>query len=289
VRPKLDVPGAVVVTVGLFALVYGFSQAEPRGWLDGVTLGFLVAGVAVLALFVVIERRVAHPLLPLRIVLDRNRGSSYLSVLIAGAGMFGVFLFLTYYLQVTLRYSPVITGVAYLPMGAAIVISSTVSNAVLLPRVGPKPLVPTGMLLAALGMAILTQIGVHSSYAGHVLPALLVLGLGLGLVFSPSINTATLGVRSDDAGAASATVNSSQQIGGSIGTAFLNTIAIAAATSYVSGKAPSPSVTALAAVHGYTVAFWWAAGIFFVGAVLAGVLLRPGVAAREAETQPALA
>lgn len=288
-RPKLDVPGAVAVTVGLFALVYGFSQAEPRGWLDGVTLGFLAAGVIVLALFVVIERRVSHPLLPLRIVLDRNRGSSYLSVLIAGAGMFGVFLFLTYYLQLTLHYSPVVTGVAYLPMVAAIVIASTVSNAVLLPRVGPKPLVPTGMLMAALGMVILTQIGVSSSYAGHVLPALLVIGLGLGLILSPSMNTATLGVRPDDAGVASATVNSCQQVGGSIGTAFLNTIAIAAGTSYLAGKVPSPSLTALAAVHGYTVAFWWAAGIFLAGAVLAGVLLRPGVAARDAQAQPALA
>lgn len=288
-RPKLDMPGAAVVTLGLFALVYGFSQAEPRGWTDGVTLGFLIAGVVILTLFVAIERRVAHPLLPLRIVLDRNRGSSYLSVLVAGAGMFGVFLFLTYYLQETLHYSPVVTGVAYLPMVAAIVITSTFSNAVLLERVGPKPLVPTGMLLTASGMVILTQLGVHSTYAGHVLPALVLNGLGLGLIFAPSMNTATLGVRPADAGVASATVNSCQQVGGSIGTAFLNTIAIAAATSYASGKAPSPSVTALAAVHGYTVAFWWAAGIFAVGAVLAGTLLRSGVPVRQAGAAPVLA
>jgi EmrB/QacA subfamily drug resistance transporter len=280
-RPKLDVPGAVTVSLGLFALVYGFSQV--------VTLGSLTVGVIVLVVFVLIERRAAHPLLPLRIVLDRNRGGSYLSVLISGAGLFGVFLFLTYYLQKTLDYSPVVTGLAFLPMVGAIVLSSTFSNAVLLPRMGPKPLVPTGMLLAAIGMTILAQLGVHSSYAGHILPALLVIGFGLGLIFAPSMNTATLGVRPDDAGVASATVNSCQQVGGSIGTAFLNTIATTAVTSYLVGKVPTPSVAAQAAVHGYTVAFWWAAGIFGLGAVVAGVLLRPGVAVGAPEAQPAVA
>jgi MFS family permease len=239
--------------------------------------------------FAVVERRAAHPLLPLRIVLDRNRGGSYLSVLISGAGLFGVFLFLTYYLQQTLRYSPVTTGLAFLPMVAMIIVGSTTSNAVLLPRVGPKPLVPVGMLLASLGMVILAQLGVHSSYVGHILPALLVTGLGLGLIFAPSINTATLGVSPSDAGVASATVNSCQQVGGSIGTAFLNTIATTAVTSYLVGKAVTPLVAAQAAVHGYTVAFWWAAGIFLLGAIVAGTLLRPGAAVALAEAQPAVA
>jgi Major Facilitator Superfamily len=208
-------------------------------------------------------------------------------VLISGAGLFGVFLFLTYYLQKTLGYSPVTTGLAFLPMVVMIVIGSTTSNAVLLPRFGPKPLVPTGMLLAALGMVMLAQLGVHSTYSAHILPALLVIGLGLGLIFAPSINTATLGVDQDDAGVASATVNSCQQVGGSIGTAFLNTIATTAVTSYLVGKAPTPLVAAQAAVHGYTVAFWWAAGIFLLGAIVSGTLLRPGVAMVGAEAQPA--
>jgi hypothetical protein len=173
-------------------------------------------------------------------------------------------------------------------MVAMIIVSSTTSNAILLPRFGPKPLVPTGMLLAALGMVILAQLGVHSTYAGHILPALLVTGLGLGLIFAPSINTATLGVTADDAGVASATVNSCQQVGGSIGTAFLNTIATTAVTSYLVGKAVTPLVAAQAAVHGYTVAFWWAAGIFAFGAVVSGTLLRPGAAvALAGEAQPA--
>ena len=171
------------------------------------------------SVFVMIERRSTHPLLPLRIVLDRNRGGSYLSVLISGAGLFGVFLFLTYYLQKTLGYSPVVTGLAFLPMVAMIVIGSTTSNAVLLPRFGPSRSWPPGWCWRSLGMVLLAQIGVHSTYAGHILPALLIIGLGLGLIFAPSINTATLGVSQDDAGVASATVNSCQQVGGSIGTA----------------------------------------------------------------------
>jgi EmrB/QacA subfamily drug resistance transporter len=282
-RPRLDVPGAVAVSLGLFLIVYGFSQAEPRGWTDVETLGSLIVGVILLGVFVMIERGSAHPLLPLRIVLDRNRGGSYLSVLISGAGLFGVFLFLTFYLQKTLAYSPVTTGLAFLPMVAMIIVSSTTSNAVLLPRFGPKPLVPTGMLLAAIGMVILAQLGVHSTYVAHILPALLVTGLGLGLIFAPSINTATLGVSQDDAGVASATVNSCQQVGGSIGTAFLNTIATTAVTSYLVGKSVTPLVAAQAAVHGYTVAFWWAAGIFLLGAVVSGTLLRPGAAVVLAE------
>ena len=287
-RPRLDVPGAVTVSLGLFLIVFGFSQAEPRGWTDWETLGSLIVGVILLAVFAMIERGAAHPLLPPRVVLDRNRGGSYLSVLISGAGLFGVFLFLTYYLQKTLLYSPVTTGLAFLPMVVMIIITSTSSNALLLPRFGPKPLVPTGMLLAALGMVILAQLGVHSTYAGHILPALLVTGAGLGLIFAPAINTATLGVSQEDAGVASATVNSSQQVGGSIGTAFLNTIATTAVTSYLVGKAPTPLVAAQAAVHGYTVAFWWAAGIFVLGAVVAGTLLRPGPAvALAGEAQPA--
>ncbi len=290
-RPRFDIPGAVAVSLGLFLIVYGFSQAEPRGWTDWETLGSLIVGVALLIVFAVIERRAPHPLLPLRIVLDRNRGGSYLSVLISGAGLFGVFLFLTYYLQKTLGYSPVTTGLAFLPMVGMIIVGSTTSNAVLLPRFGPKPLVPTGMLLAALGMVLLAQLGVQSTYVAHILPALLIIGAGLGLIFAPSINTATLGVSQEDAGVASATVNSCQQVGGSIGTAFLNTIATTAVTSYLVGKTPTPLVAAQAAVHGYTVAFWWAAGIFLLGAVVSGTLLRPGAAAvgLVAETQPAVA
>jgi EmrB/QacA subfamily drug resistance transporter len=287
-KPRLDIPGTLTATAGLFALVYGFSEADRSGWSASSTLGFLAAGVALLAAFVVIEARAAHPLLPLRVVLDRNRGGSYLAMLIAAIGMFATFLFLTYYLQQTLGYSPVKSGLAYLPMIGAIIVTSTTASTWLLPRVGPRLLVLTGMLLAAAGMVVLAQLGVHSTYAAHVLPALIPLGLGLGLIFGPAMNTGTLGVDPGDAGVASATVNTASQVGGSLGTALLNTVATTATASFVAGKAATPALAADAAVHGYVTAFWWAAAIFAVGGVICGLLLH-GAPRREpaAELVPA--
>jgi predicted MFS family arabinose efflux permease len=275
----------LTASAGLFALVYGFSEAERNGWGASSTLGFLAAGVALLAVFVVIQSRAAHPLLPLRIVLDRNRGGSYLAILISVFGMFGVFLFLTYYLQQTLGYSPVKAGLAYLPMIGAIVATSTTASTVLLPRVGPRLLVLPGMLIAAAGMVELAQLGVHSTYAAHILPALIPLGAGIGLISAPAMNTATLGVDPGDAGVASASVNTAQQVGGSLGTALLNTIATTATTSFAASKAATPALAADAAVHGYITAFWWAAAVFAAGAVICGLLLRPGIPRREPAVQ----
>src|SRR6202044_738940 len=181
-RPRLDLPGLVTEVGGMFCIVYGFSNAANDGWHAPATWGFLVAGAALLAAFGYIETRVSQPLLPLRIILDRNRGASYLSILITGAGMFGIFLFLTYYLQETLGFSPVTAGLAFLPMVAAIVVCSNLANIVLLPRIGPRFLVAAGMLAAAAGLAWMTRIGVHSSYAAAVLPPLLLTSAGLGFV-----------------------------------------------------------------------------------------------------------
>jgi hypothetical protein len=278
---QIDVPGTLAASLGLFALVYGFNHAETHGWGATATLGFLAAGVALLAAFVAIERRVAHPLLPLRVVLDRNRGGSYLAVGIIGIGMFGSFFFLTFYLQRTLGYSPIETGLAFLPQVAAVMTTATTSSTVLLPRTGPRPLVMLGLLVAAAGMVVLTQLGVDSSYATHVLPGLILVGLGLGLVVAPALNTATLEVRAADAGVASATVNTMQQIGGSLGTALLSTLAATATSGYLAGKQPNPAIVAQATVHGYTVAFWWVAAIFVVGAAVCGLLLRAGAPQRE--------
>jgi EmrB/QacA subfamily drug resistance transporter len=288
-KPRLDIPGTLTASAGLFALVYGFSEANKSGWSASSTLGFLAAGVALLAVFVVIEHRAGHPLLPLRIVLDRNRGGSFLASAIAVAGMFGVFVFLTYYLQQTLGYSPVKSGLAYLPMIGAVVATSTIASTVLLPRVGVRLLVLPGMLIAAAGMVVLAELGVHSTYTAHILPALIPLGVGLGLITAPAISTATLGVDPGDAGVASATVNTAQQVGGSLGTALLNTLATAATTSFVAGKAAAPALAAEAAVHGYTTAFWWAAAIFAAGAVICGLLLRSGSPGREPAVQLARA
>ncbi|EFG65678.1 MFS transporter [Streptomyces sp. SPB074] len=273
-RPGLDLPGAFLATAGLFCIVYGFSNAERHHWGSAQTWGFLAGGAVLLALFVLRERRAAHPLLPLRVVLNRQRGASYLAIFLAGAGLFGVFLFLTYYLQQILGYSPIKTGLAFLPMvGVMIMMSVVVTNAVL-PRTGPKPLVPPGMLFAAGGMVWLTGLDLHSTYAAHILAPLLLTGFGVGLIFAPAFNMATAGVRPQDAGVASAMVNTCQQVGGSVGTSLLNTLATTAATNYLVGKRPSKLVLAQAQLHSFTVAFWWSAAIFAIGVVLTGLIYR---------------
>jgi EmrB/QacA subfamily drug resistance transporter len=283
-RARLDVPGTLVVSAGLFALVYGFSHAETDGWANGVTVGLLVAAGVLLAAFVALQRRVPHPLLPLRVVLDRNRGGAYLAMFAAAAGMFAVFLFLTYYLQTSLGYSAVRTGVAFLPMTGSLVVVAAAASTVLVTRVSSRLLIPGGMLISAVGMYLLTHIGLTTSYASHVLPATILLGVGLGLTFAPGFSLATLGVGASDSGVASATVNTMQQVGGSVGTALLNTIATSAASAYAAAhlaQARTPASVALlranAAIDSYTTAFWWAAGIFAVGAVIAAVVLRPGI------------
>ncbi|MGW0045455.1 MFS transporter [Rhodococcus sp. NPDC003348] len=286
-RPQLDLPGAITVSAALFGIVYGFSHAESHGWSDPATVAWLVAGAILLAVFVVIETRVAHPLLPLRIVLDRTRGGSYLAMFLTGSGMFAVFLFLTFYLQTNLQYSPIVTGVAFLPMVAAMVISATTSTAVLLPRIGPRPLMTTGLALGASGLAVLAQLQIDSTYAPHILPGLVLLGAGMGMVFAPGMQGAVTGVDPDDAGVASATVNTMQQVGGSIGTALLSTVAATAAANFLSGRTPSPESQALAAVHSYTTTFWWAAAIFVAGAVISAFLLPGGKLPESTTTQPA--
>jgi EmrB/QacA subfamily drug resistance transporter len=277
VRPKLDLPGAATATTGLFALVYGFSNAASHSWGAPLTVGSLAAAAVLLAAFVLLQSRGKHPLLPLRVILDRDRGGSFLAMGLVGSGIFGVFLFLTYYLQGTLGFSPVKTGLAFLPMMAATVTSATLMSTRILPRTGPRPLVPTGMVMAGVAMLLLTRIGLHTGYATHVLPAIMLMGVGMGMVFAPAMATATANVRAEDAGVASALVNTMQQVGGSIGVALLSTLSATAATSFVASHGgPTPSNLAAAAVHGYTTAFWWAAGILFLGALLTSALLRSG-------------
>jgi len=284
-RPRLDLPGVATVTGGLFALVYGLAHAQTASWGDSTTIVFLTMSAILLGSFVAIERRSEHPLLPLRVVTDRNRGAAYLSIGIAAAAVFAVFMFLTYYLQQNLGFSPVLNGVAFLPMTAMVVLSAGVASTRLVPRLGPRPLVVTGMLLGSAGMLHLTGLGVHSSYATAILPSLLVMGLGFGLIFAPAMSAATLGVATEDAGVASALVNANQQVGGSVGIALLSTFAASATSSFLAGSRPTPALMAAATVHGYTTAFAWSAGIFALGAVVAFLLFRPGY--RPAELSPA--
>jgi EmrB/QacA subfamily drug resistance transporter len=275
----VDLPGTALAVAGLVSLVYGFSQAEMKGWGASETIILLALAVALLSAFVLVEQRVEHPLLPLRIVLNRNRGGSYLAIFLSAIAIFGVFLFLTYFLQLTLHYSPVKTGLAFLPLVGALVITSTVSTGLLLQRLGPRPLIALGMLSGAGGMALLTQLGLHTSYLGGVLPGLLLLGAGLGSVFGSSINMATYGAAPEDAGVASATVNTSQQVGGSIGTALLNTIVASATSSYLRAHGHGPIAVAQSSVHGITVAYTVCVGIFIAAGLLCAAILAPGAPA----------
>nr|WP_258318871.1 MFS transporter [Streptomyces griseorubiginosus] len=274
---RLDVPGVLLGCGGLVAIVYGFSEAQPRGWSDPLVLTLLGGGVVLLAIFVWWQSRAPMPLLPLHIVKDRNRAGCFLTMGLAVIGMFGLFLFMTYYLQVVLAYSPVRTGLAFLPMTAAIIVGSTQISARLMNRVAPRMLMVPGMVLAASGMVILTQMTVDSSYTTEILPALLLMGLGMGLTFMPVFSTATAGVAPQDSGVTSATVNTSQQVGGSIGTALLNTIATTSSTAYITAHLTDPSRKALivkeGVVHGYTVAIWWAAGIMLLAGLIAGLMV----------------
>jgi predicted MFS family arabinose efflux permease len=242
----------------------------------------LASSAVLLVSFVLIQMRSKNPLLPLRIVLDRSRGGAYLAMGLAGAGMFGVFLFLTFYLQNTLGFSPIRSGLAFLPMSAAIIATATTATTRLVPRVGPKPLVITGMSLATVAMVLFAQLQVDSGYALHILPGLVILGVGLGLVFAPAFSGATVGVAHSDAGVASAMVNTSQQVGGSVGTALLSTLAGSAVTSYAVDHGTSQAAMAAAAVHGYTTAFWVAAGVFAFGTLVVSLVMRTVRVARPA-------
>ncbi|MER5938705.1 MFS transporter [Streptomyces sp. NPDC001928] len=282
-RSALDIPGVVLSTLGLVSLVYGFTRAESNGWGDSMTIGMFVASGVLLLAFVLVEARVKAPLLPLRVVTERNRGGIYLSLGLAIIAMFGLFLFLTYYLQIVKGYSPVKTGFAFLPMIAGMIVGSTQIGTRLMTRVAPRLLMGPGFLVAGVGMLLLTQLEIGTSYAGVLLPAMVLLGLGMGTAFMPAMSLATMGVKPQDAGVASAMVNTSQQVGGAIGTALLNTIAASATTSYIAdhiGGATSRSQQQLVQlegmVHGYANAIWFAVGILVAAAAIAFTFVNAG-------------
>ena len=297
----LDVPSTLLIGGGLFSIVYALSNAATyatnsassggslslaSAFLNTVTIVLFVVGVVLIAAFVWRQLRLERPMLPMGVLTDRARGGSFLSILIAAGSMFAIFLFLTYYLQTVLRYTPVMTGLAFLPMVVVLVACSATSQIVLLPRLGPRPLVPTGMVLGTVGMFLFTRLTVAGSYTTQVLPALLVTGAGIGLIFATAMNTATARVPAEYAGSASATVNVSQQVGASIGTALFSTVAISASLSYTitllrrlqpsSPPSVPRSIVLAAQVHGYTTAFWWSAGLFAIGAIVSVAILPSG-------------
>ncbi|GAA4630843.1 hypothetical protein GCM10023196_057820 [Actinoallomurus vinaceus] len=273
-RPKLDVLGVLLASGGLFGIVYGFANADTHSWRNWMTWGFLAGGGVLLVAFFLRQRWAKHPLLPLRVLADRDRAGALSTVLISSAGMFGVFLFLTYYLQGTLGYSPVKNGLAFLPMVGALMVMAQLSTNWLVPKIGPKVVVPIGMLLAASGMVWLTRLGLDSGYVKHVLPPLLLMGGGIGLAMPAAMSYATLGVQASDQGVASAAVNTTQQVGGSVSTALLNTLATSAATHYAKHHPTDPLVKGNAALHSYSTAYWWSAGFFAFAALVTVLFFR---------------
>lgn len=267
-----DVTGALLATAGLGALVYGFTLAEKQGWSAGATIGVLAAGVGLVAMFLAVEARVRSPLLPLHILRHRGRGGACLASLLAVTGMFGVFLFVSFYLQRIENYSALSTGLAFLPMVGGVLLSSILVSR-LMTRIPPRFLIGSGLFLSAIGMGLLTRLEVGGAYTSDVLPYLVVVGFGLGAVLAPAANVATVGVRASDAGAASATVNVSEQVGASLGTALLNTIAASATAAYLASPDPSQTLQLQALVEGYNSANAWGAGILAAGGVVALTLI----------------
>jgi EmrB/QacA subfamily drug resistance transporter len=281
-----DIPGAILGTAGLVALVYGFTEAAKAGvgWLSVEAISCLVGAAVLLVAFVLVELRSASPLLPMRVVLDRNRGGTYLASLLTFAGLFAMFLFLSYYFQYNLGYSALKSGLAVLPFSGGVIVTSGIVPA-LLPRTGPKPLMLVGLAMATIGLATFTTITDTSSWAARVLPGELLMSVGLALVLVPLSSLALTGVNDDDAGVASAVLNSTQQIGGSLGTSLLNTLYASAVSSYVATHHLAPSAfNPLAAIHGYHVAFW--TGVGFVAAAFVAILALVNVGKDDVTTQP---
>jgi EmrB/QacA subfamily drug resistance transporter len=273
VRHGYDIPGAVSVTGGLLALVYAFTKAGSDGWTSSTTMIFFAIAIVLLGAFVVIEQRAAHPLLPLRVVLDRNRGGSFLASLLVGVAMLGTFLSLTYYFQGTLHYSAMKSGFAFVPFSAGIIVGATLASR-LLPRFGPRATMTGGVILGAVGLFLFSFISADSSYVSHVLPAEIIVSLGMGLAFVTLSSTSLIGVSSEDAGVASAMVNATQQTGSSLGAALINTTAASATASYLVVHGRTPAALRDGAVHGYTTAFLFSAIVLAVAAVSAFALIR---------------
>lgn len=270
---RYDIPGAITSSLGLVSLVYGITQVAELGWSDPTTLGWFGASLVLLASFFVIESRTSHPLLPMNILLNRNRGASYLTSFIVGAGLFGMFLFLAYFFQGILQYSPIKAGLLFLPFSVGVGISAGIASQAL-PRFGPRYVSFIGLLMATAGMLLLTRLEPASSYLSDILPALMVLSLGMGLVFVPISATALFGVGNHDAGVASAVLNTAQQIGGALGTALLNTVAVTATANYFTTNMidktdpANAGAVAFGLTEGFVAAFTWSAGFMILGAII---------------------
>ncbi|MDI3390786.1 MFS transporter [Streptomyces sp. B-S-A8] len=274
-RSPLDIPGVLLSTLGLGTLVYGFTRTESTGWTETTTLATFAVATVLLLTFVLVEARVGSPLLPLRVLKERNRAGAYVSLGLAFIALFATFLFVTYYLQIVKGFTPLQTGLAFLPASGGMVIGSMQIGARLMLRTAPRLLMAPGFLLAAAGMLLLTRLTPDSSYVLLILPAQLMLGTGLGTALMPGISLATHQVEPRHAGVASAMVTTSQQVGGAVGTTLLNSIAAAATAAYLTahtaGSGGARHLQEQALVHGYTRAFRWAAAALVVSALITTV------------------
>ncbi|MFD8811093.1 MFS transporter [Streptomyces sp. NPDC059627] len=280
-KPRLSLPSTILSSAGLFGIVFGASKAETDGWGSAVTIGSLVAGAVLLTAFVLLQKYDRHPLIPLRVVLDRNRGGAYLVVGLSNLALLAEVLFLTYYFQTVLGYSPITTGFAFLPLPVAIAITATVAQEKLVKQVSVRTLVVIGLVISAAGAVLLARTGVDTDYAALPLPALILIGAGMGLSVVVAIGIGQQGVDPKDAGTAGAMNNVSQQIGSAIGVAVISTFVATATTDYFTSHPAVPGSAAEATVHGFSVGYWWAAGVYVAAAVICGLLIRPGTYAHH--------
>ncbi|HZG96959.1 MAG TPA: MFS transporter [Nocardioidaceae bacterium] len=276
---RYDVSGAVLVTLGLTALVFGFTTAAEDGWSAPVTIGVIALAAVLLVAFVIVERRAGDPLLPLDLLLDRDRGGAYLYSLFVGATVAGSLLFLTFAMQAVLGYTPLQAGSASLAITVGVLVGSTAAGR-LVPRVGPRAVLAAGASVSAGGLLLLSRFTADSTFLGLLLPAQLVLGVGLGMSFVTAAQLGLTGTPDRVAGAASAVVNASQQVGASLGTALLNTLATTAFAARLATDPPAGAgFPAEAAAHSYATAFGWAAVLSLAAAAIALLVVRPHRAA----------
>jgi len=273
-RPgRLDLPGALTVTAGMVLLVYGLSHAATYSWTDTVTLTSLGLAAVLLVVFVAIESRSQHALMPFNIFARRNRDGAYLLSLVIGVSVFGVFFFLTQFVQNILGFSPLVAGIAFLPMTATIIVTAQVVSR-LVGRFGPRPFITIGPLLVAAGLFWLAQINANTSYVGGLLGPMLLLAVGLGNIFVPLTLMAVAGAGPQESGLASALLNVGQQIGGSIGIALLGTIAATTTKNQLAGVVPTHAAANQALAAGYGTAFGVAVAIALLGFVIAAAVFR---------------
>ena len=283
-KPRLSVPSSIVGAAAIFGLVFGSAKAQTDGWGSAIALVSLIAGGLLLVGFVALQKVDRNPLIPLRVLADRNRGAAYLTLLLGQAGVFALFLFLTYYFQRVLGYSPVETGVAFLPMMGAVVVVATLTQNVLVRHLTMRVIAVAGLAISGAGAALLTQADAGSPYAAWVLPGLILVGIGIGSAIVSAVAIGQQGVDPRDAGTAGAVNNVAQQVGSALGIAVISTFVAAATNDYLADHGSTAVVAAT--VHGFTVGFWWAAGAFWTGAVICGALIRSGTRVQHEDGQP---